>query len=167
MSGEASRKIGRKQQETVEVFLLRQFRSFLPSRQTNRQLCELLNSHLRTHKWPIQEVYTLMTRHRSVHHTLRTLRIIVRFKVEIISTFQMATQKITETLYYTVTIMHIHNPCTNQIKILSKVWKLDKPFHIYKEAFSKSLSLVQEKKIISWPTTLESVKSIFGCLTGQ
>ena len=77
----------------------------------------------------------------------------------------MATQKITETLYYTVTTMHIHNPCTN--KILSKVWKLDKPFHIYKEAFSKSLSLVQEKKIISWPTTLESVKSIFGCLTGQ
>ena len=87
--------------------------------QTNRQLCELLNSHLRIHKWPIQEVYTLMTRHRSVHHTLRTLRIIVRFKVEIISTFQMATQKITETLYYTVTTMHIHNPCTN--KILSKV----------------------------------------------
>ena len=103
MSGEAARKIGRKQQETFEVFLLRQFRSFLPSRQTNRQLCELLNSHLRIHKWPIQEVYTLMTRHRSVHHTLRTLRIIVRFKVEIISTFQMATQKITETLYYPVT----------------------------------------------------------------
>ena len=69
----------------------------------NRQLCELLNSHLRIHKWPIQEVYTLMTRHRSVHHTLRTLRIIARFKVEIISTFQMATQKITETLYYPVT----------------------------------------------------------------
>ena len=121
MSGEAATKIGRKQQETVEVFLLRQFRSFLPSRQTNRQLCELLNSHLRIHKWPIQEVYTLMTRHRSVHHTLRTLRIIVRFKVEIISTFQMATQKITETLYYPVTTMHIQNPCTNQIKILSKV----------------------------------------------
>ena len=93
ISGEAARKIGRKQQETVEVFLLRQFRSFLPSRQTNRQLCELLNSHLRIHKWPVQEVYTLMTRHRSVHHTLRTLRIIVRFKVEIISTFQMATKK--------------------------------------------------------------------------
>ena len=103
ISGEAARKIGRKQQETVQVFLLRQFRSFSPSRQTNRQLCELLNSHLRIHKWPIQEVYTLMTRHRSVHHTLRTLRIIARFKVEIISTFQMATQKITETLYYPVT----------------------------------------------------------------
>ena len=26
------------------------------------------------------------------------------------------------------------------------MWKLDKAFHIYKEAFSKSLSLVQEKK---------------------
>ena len=93
MSGEASRKIGRKQQETVEFFLLRQFRSFLPSRQTNRQLCELLNSHLRIHKWPIQEVYTLMTRHRCVHRTLTMLRIIVHFKVEVISTFQMATQK--------------------------------------------------------------------------
>ena len=30
MRGEAAPKIGRKQQETVEVFLLRQFRSFLP-----------------------------------------------------------------------------------------------------------------------------------------
>ena len=82
-----------KQQETVEVFLLRQSAQFFPSHQTNRQLCELLNSHLKIHKWPIQEVYTLMTRHRFAHHTLRTLRIIVHFKVDIISFFQMATQK--------------------------------------------------------------------------
>ena len=116
MSGEAARKIGRKQQATVELVFSRQFSQFFPSRQTNRQLYGLLNSHLRIHKWPIQEVYTLMTRHRSVHHTLRTLRIIVRFKVEIISTFQMATQKITETLYYPVTTMHIQNPLSVQIK---------------------------------------------------
>ena len=83
MSGEGARKIGQKQQETVEAFFSRQFSQFFPSRQTNRQLCGLLNSHLRIHKWPIQEVYILMTRHRFAHHTLTTLRIITHFKVEV------------------------------------------------------------------------------------